>query len=89
MLGDLSEEEAERLMRGGPGKDIDGKEEIWPGLISQSPALTMNDTEWKKVYQACGGNIYLLSTCVETTMGVGWDEGKTVNAAIFFFISCM
>lgn len=78
VLGDLSEEEAERLVRGGERKTESGNDEAWPGLISRSTTLTMNDTEWEKVYEACGGNIFNLSLCVKDVVnGNTWDQAIT------------
>ena len=77
VLGDLSEEEAERFVRGGEIEGVNGGVEFWPGWISQYPELQMNDDEWKKVFEACGGNILDLSRCVNSTSRTGsWEKGE-------------
>jgi hypothetical protein len=89
VLGDLSEEEAESFVRGGEIEEaesfvrggeiagVNGGVEFWPGWISQYPELQMNDDEWKKVFEACGGNILDLSRCVNSASRTGsWEEGE-------------
>ena len=77
VLGDLSEEEAERFVRGGKMEDLNGREEFWPGLLSQYPNLQMNDESWKKVFEACGGSMYTLSRCVNYASRTGsWEKGE-------------
>ena len=88
LVGNLSEAEAERLVCGDPEKDKDVKMDYWPGLISQSSKIpTLTDEKWKKVYDACGGNIMNLSRCVKTAIRERcWDKGKRVRVAIHFFL---
>ena len=77
VLGNLSAEEAEKFVRGGKIKDVNGEEEFWPGWISQYPKLQMNDDEWKKVFKACGGSIWDLSRCVNSAGSTeSWQEGE-------------
>lgn len=77
VLGDLSQEEAKRFVRGGKMEDGNGEEEFWPGRISQYPKLQMNDGEWKKVFKVCGGNMWDLSCCVGTAGSTGsWEKGE-------------
>jgi hypothetical protein len=77
VLGDLSHEEAERFVRGGKMEDLNGEEEFWPGWISQYPELRMNDDEWKKVFEACGGSIWDLCRCVNSAGSTeSWQEGE-------------
>ena len=77
VLGDLTEEEAESFVRGGEIEGVNGGVEFWPGWISQYPELQMNDDEWKKVFEACGGNILDLSRCVNSTSRTGsWEKGE-------------
>ena len=77
VLGDLTEEEAESFVRGGEIEGVNGGVEFWPGWISQYTELQMNDDEWKKVFEACGGNILDLSRCVNSASRTGsWEEGE-------------
>ena len=63
VVGDLSEEEAEKFMYG------DGVAGGWRGIVNDTfttkEELVEAKNQWPEIYQRCGGNIGLLQQCVD------------------------
>ena len=80
VLGDLTSAEAFVYVCGGTMRNRKGDEEEWPGVITCSEkclALGMTPEDWKKVWSVCGGNMCLLSDCVDYAEEYNsWEEGK-------------
>lgn len=73
VLGDLTEEEAEKFVYG------DGVAGGWPGIINgpyESDTVPPGAQEqWPAIYERCGGNIALLERCVAEARAWGnWDS---------------
>ncbi|KAG7674340.1 hypothetical protein KSW81_000002 [Nannochloris sp. 'desiccata'] len=74
VLGDLTEEEAEKFMYG------DGVAGGWRGIVNDSfktkEDLANAKDQWSEMYQRCGGNIGLLKQCVAAARNLkgNWDS---------------
>ena len=74
VLGDLTEEEAEKFMYGDGA--VGGE---WHGIVNDSfntkEELAEAQDQWPAIYQRCGGNIGLLQQCAAAARLSGnWDS---------------
>ena len=74
VLGDLTEEEAEKFMYGDGA--VGGE---WHGIVNDSfntkEELAEAQDQWSEIYQRCGGNIGLLQQCAAAARLSGnWDS---------------
>ncbi|KAG7674122.1 hypothetical protein KSW81_005963 [Nannochloris sp. 'desiccata'] len=75
VLGDLTEEEAEKFMYG-DGVAVGG----WRGIVNDpfntKEVLAEAQDQWSEIYQRCGGNIGLLKQCVAAARNLkgNWDS---------------
>lgn len=73
VLGELPENEAREFLFG-------DAERTWPGIADNSQSETLpvpacSEDEWRKIYEHCGGNIWLLRQCVTHASGdENWDS---------------
>ena len=88
VVGYLTEEEAFRFVVGNSSSSaIDGNE-TWPGLIIQNTNTPkLEEGEWQKVWAVCGGNMFLLHSCVQEACRTGsWDKGEfLVFISVYLF----
>ncbi|KAG7674806.1 hypothetical protein KSW81_006224 [Nannochloris sp. 'desiccata'] len=80
VLGDLTEEEAEKFMYG------DGVAGGWRGIVNDSlktkEDLANAKDQWSEIYQRCGGNIGLLKQCVAEARGLKGSWGSALQAVV-------
>jgi hypothetical protein len=93
VLGDLTSAEAFLYVCGGKVLNREGVEEDWPGVVTQSEqtlALGMTPEDWKNVWSACRGNLFLLGLCVfYAGRYKSWDEGKKLLLFRISSFSCL
>ena len=79
VLGDLSEEEAERYMFGDESKGT-GTGKAWKGLVTQFNLPPDQSAEvrdmWPRIYAVCGGNVGQLRSCLADVRVIGVLEGE-------------
>ncbi|KAG7673868.1 hypothetical protein KSW81_007051 [Nannochloris sp. 'desiccata'] len=80
VLGDLTEEEAEKFVYG------DGVEGGWRGIVNDSfntkEDLANAKDQWSEIYQRCGGNIGLLKQCVAEARDLKGNWGFALQAVV-------
>ncbi|KAG7671511.1 hypothetical protein NADE_000850 [Nannochloris sp. 'desiccata'] len=80
VLGDLTEEEAEKFMYG------DGVAGGWRGIVNDSfntkEDLANAKDQWSEIYQRCGGNIGLLKQCVAEARDLKGNWGSALQAVV-------
>jgi hypothetical protein len=81
VLGDLTEEEAEKFMYG-DGVAVGG----WRGIVNDSfntkEELAEAKEQWSEIYQRCGGNIGLLQQCVAEARDLKGDWGSALQGVV-------
>jgi hypothetical protein len=80
VLGDLSEEEAEKFMYG------DGVAGGWRGIVNSSfstkEELVEAKDQWPEIYHRCGGNIGLLQQCVKAARNLKGNWASALQKVV-------